>query len=156
MPSSDRMGIAGAQCPSKVIQRKKHQPLPSGDIPQSTWQHEEGAESSAARSPQTHRGGGAWVVGAWVWRVCCCLLSPPCRERTSCCWLTPLWAWGNELPVLPEQHCVTGLCPWDTESLDPMQSRQAHEPQVPFPRVLLSSLHPWPGKPAAFPPGSSH
>lgn len=83
MPSSDRMGIAGAQCPSKVIQRKKRQPLPSRDILQSTWQHEEEAESSAARSPQTHRGGGAWAVGAWVWRVCCCLSSPPCRGESK-------------------------------------------------------------------------
>lgn len=48
MPSFDRMGVAGAWCPSKVLQRKRGQPLPSGDIPQSTWQDKEEAESSTA------------------------------------------------------------------------------------------------------------
>lgn len=48
MPSFDRMGVAGAWCPSKVLQRKRSQLLPSGDIPQPTWQDKEEAESLTA------------------------------------------------------------------------------------------------------------
>lgn len=96
MPSSDRMGVAGAPWPSKVFQRKRSHAPPSGDIRSPPGRKRRTLGARLGGLPWTR--GGAWAVGAWTW-VCVQppSLPPPFRGggRQAAAGRAPRRAWES-------------------------------------------------------------